>query len=625
MIVLQTMGFWKNVRDVVDMIKKPRSQGRISPLITIISSTLIVLLFSNWILSPVSQNSFFEAKALRFDTTSLQGKNDDLRINSHNVAKKLREVTGEKIPNDYIVVLKNNNFLSSVRSLAGEAKSEGAALGQIYDNALRGFSIKVPNDNVLKAIMKNPDVDYVQPDVKVKAFAQSLPTGVNRVDGDLSSTKSGDGRGVVNVDIGIMDTGIDLNHPDLNVYRQVTFVSGTSSGNDDNGHGTAVAGIAAAKDNSQGVVGLAPGARLWAIKVLDSNGIGSSSNIIKGIDYVTQHANEIDVVNLSFGAVGQNKALHSAIIKSVAAGVTYTAAAGNEAIDASSVFPASYPEVIAVSAIVDTDGKCGGISGISTTVGKDDSFASFSNYGSVIDLAAPGVLIKTTTKGSSYTTFSGTSVSTPHVTGAVALYKSEHPGASPSDIRNALRSLGSSPSTTCDGKGHGYFTGDRDKIAEPLLYTASRSSSAPSGCTTNIAINRVSASGNQVGYPPSNVFDNSLSTRWSNPGIGSWIRADLGISKNICSVDIAWWKGNERQYKFTIATSTDGTTFVNKFSGTSSGSTLNSEKYFFPSTSARYVKITVNGNNVNNYAHITELDVFGASVSSLSFKLPLLP
>ena len=617
------MGFWKNVRDVVDMIKKPRSQGRTSPLITIISSTLIVLLFSNWILSPVSQNSFFEAKALRFDTTSLQGKNDDLRINSHNLAKKLREVTGEKIPNDYIVVLKNNNFLSSVRSLAGEAKSEGAALGQIYDNALRGFSIKVPNVNVLKAIMKNPDVDYVQPDVKVKAFAQSLPTGVNRVDGDLSSTKSGDGRGVVNVDIGIMDTGIDLNHPDLNVYRQVTFVSGTSSGNDDNGHGTAVAGIAAAKDNSQGVVGLAPGARLWAIKVLDSNGIGSSSNIIKGIDYVTQHANEIDVVNLSFGAVGQNKALHSAIIKSVAAGVTYTAAAGNEAIDASSVFPASYPEVIAVSAIVDTDGKCGGISGISTTVGKDDSFASFSNYGSVIDLAAPGVLIKTTAKGSSYITFSGTSVSTPHVTGAVALYKSEHPGASPSDIRNALRSLGSSPSTTCDGKGHGYFTGDRDKNAEPLLYTASRSSSAQSGCTTNIAINRVSTSGNQVGYPPSNVLDNSLSTRWSNPGIGSWIRADLGISKNICSVDIAWWKGNERQYKFTIATSTDGTTFVNKFSGTSSGSTLNSEKYFFPSTSARYVKITVNGNNVNNYAHITELDVFGASVSSPSFKLPL--
>jgi subtilisin len=181
-------------------------------------------------------------------------------------------------------------------------------------------------------------------------------------------------------------------------------------------------------------------------------------------------------VNLSFGAVGKNDALHNAIIKSVAAGVTYTAAAGNDGKDASSVFPASFPEVIAVSAIVDTDGKCGGKSSISTTAGKDDSFASFSNYGSVIDMAAPGVLIKTTTRGSSYTSFSGTSASTAHVTGAAALYESEHPGAIPSDIRNALRSLGSSTDTKCDGNGHGYFKGDRDNNAEPLLYTARGSS-----------------------------------------------------------------------------------------------------------------------------------------------------
>jgi subtilisin len=434
------------------------------------SCVFMVILLSNLILISISQTSLFKVEAQPFDRSFLQDKIDKIRNNAQDIVKKLRDVPGEKIPNDYIVVLKDNNFLSSVSSLAGKARSNGAIIQHVYDDALQGFSMKVPNDNVLEEIVDNPGVDYVQPDVKVKAFSQSLPTGVNRVDGDLSSTKSGNGKGSVNVDIGIMDSGIDLHHPDLNIYRQVTFVSGTASGNDDNGHGTAVAGIAAAKDNSRGLVGLAPGARLWAIKVLDSNGIGSSSDIIEGIDYVTQHANEIDVVNLSFGAIGQNTALHSAIIKSVAAGVTYTAAAGNEGVDASSVFPASFPEVIAVSAIVDIDGRCGAFSSIDTPVGKDDTFAKFSNYGPVVDIAAPGVMIKTTTRGGSYTTFSGTSASTAHVTGAAALYESGHPGATPSEIRNAIRIFGSTPATTCDGNGHGYFTGDRDSFAEPLLY-----------------------------------------------------------------------------------------------------------------------------------------------------------
>lgn len=443
------MRFWKNVGTI--------------------SSILMVLLISFGVLTSISQISLLQVEGQRFDITSLQDKKDEIRDQAQNFAKKLREVTGEKIPNDYIVVLKDD-FLSSVNSLAGKVQSEGATVEHIFNHVLPGFAVNVPNDAVLETIMQNPNVDYVQPDVKVKVFAQSLPTGVDRIDGDLSSTKSGDGGGSVNADIAILDTGIDLNHPDLNVYKQVTFVPGTSNGNDDDGHGTAVAGVAAAKDNSQGVVGVAPGARLWAIKVLDSNGMGSSSDIIKGIDYVTEHAEEIDVVNLSFGAVGKNDALHNAIIRSVQAGVTYAAAAGNEGMDASNVFPASYPEVIAVSAIVDTDGKCGGISTIGTTAGKDDTLASFSNYGPVVDLAAPGVIVKTTTIGDSYMSFSGTSAATAHVTGAVALYKSEHPDASPSDILDALKNLGSNQNTQCDGNGHGYFSGDPDDNAEPLLY-----------------------------------------------------------------------------------------------------------------------------------------------------------
>jgi len=136
-------------------------------------------------------------------------------------------------------------------------------------------------------------------------------------------------------------------------------------------------------------------------------------------------------------------------------------------------------------------------------------------------------------------------------------------------------------------------------------------------CGTNLPVSGVTASGND-GNVPSNVLDNNLGTRWSSNGIGQWIRADLGSVQNICSLDIAWYNGNARQYHFVIATSTDGTTFTNKFSGDSSGTTLNQEKYTFPATDARYVRITVNGNTANNWASITELDVFGTSSASSS-------
>ncbi|HEX2472392.1 MAG TPA: S8 family serine peptidase, partial [Nitrososphaera sp.] len=473
----------------------------LSIIIIIIILILSILLLFGWTTS-VSESLNAQAQTVTDTTTttttrSLQDNIDDLESNAQDVEKKFRDTKGKKIPNQYIVVLKDD-FLASTRSSADKAAAQGAELRHIYSHALHGFAVKIPNEKALVAIMKNPEVDYIQPDVEMEAFAQTLPTGVNRVDGDLSSARSGNGAGTVNVDIAILDTGIQLSHPDLTVYKQVTFVSGTSTGNDDNGHGTSVAGIAAAKDNSAGVVGIAPGARLWAIKVLANNGVGMSSDIIKGIDYVTQHANEIDVVNLSFGGEGSNDALRTAILNSVLAGVTYVAAAGNAGKDASSFVPGSFPEVITVSAITDYDGKCGGLSTISTSFGKDDTFASFSNHGSVIDMAAPGVQIKTTARGSSYTSsFTGTSASAPHVTGAAALYKVENPSASPSEIKNALGSLGSLPSSICDGNGHGYFTGDKDSIAEPLLYLASETVLPEPDCTGNLPMSSATASGSE--------------------------------------------------------------------------------------------------------------------------------
>ena len=291
----------------------------------------------------------------------------------HFAQAKLRQVLAETIPHQYIVVLKNG-VTENPQSVAQQAISRGALVPFVYNNAIKGFTIKIPNNLVLNSILSNPSVDFVEPDIKVQAFSQVVSTGYSRVGGPLSVLGGSHPQVSVNAGIAIIDTGIDLTHPNLNVYKQVSFVPGTSTANDDNGHGTAVAGIAAAEDNSVGVVGIAPGARLWAIKVLDATGTGSMSTIIEGIDYVTQNAGQIDVANLSFGCKCTSSALDTAINNSVAAGVTYVVAAGNAGEDASLWSPASNPNVISVAAMADSDGKCGGL-GPKTPYGPDDSLA----------------------------------------------------------------------------------------------------------------------------------------------------------------------------------------------------------------------------------------------------------
>ena len=387
----------------------------------------------------------------------------------HLAQSKLRKVLGQIIPHQYIVVLKDE--IKHPQLIANNAIVRGAIVPFVYNNAIKGFAIKIPNKLVLNSILSNPEVDFVEPDVKVQAFSQNPSTGYSRV-GGLSSVNIPHSQTSINAGIAIIDTGIDLNHPDLNVYKQVSFIPGISA-NDDNGHGTAVAGIAAAEDNSVGIVGVAPGARLWAIKVLDSTGTGSISTIIQGIDYVTQNAGQIDAANLSFGCKCTSSALNLAINNSVSAGVTYVVAAGNSGEDMSSWTPANNPNVISVVAIADSDGKCGGV-GPPTQYGPDDSLASFSNFGSKATLAAPGVDIYTTYMGSSYVTLSGTSMAAPFVTGAAALYHSLHPGTSPLQVRNALIAAGSKPSTICDGRGHGYFNDPSGN--EPLLYIGNETS-----------------------------------------------------------------------------------------------------------------------------------------------------
>jgi subtilisin family serine protease len=289
--------------------------------------------------------------------------------------------------------------------------------------------------------------------------------------GTNTSSISADGRLPVDVDIAILDTGVSLTHPDLNVYRNASFVDGVTSGNDDQGHGSHVAGIAAAKDNSIGVVGIAPGARIWAIKICDKFGECKISDEIKGLEYATQHADEIDVLNVSIENPN-SPALNNAIREAVNAGITVIVAAGNNGSNAASSSPANSPDVLSVSAIGDSDGQCGSegpaLQGSSGSV-DDDSFAFFSNFGPNVKLAAPGVNVFSTYNGSSYAVDSGTSMAAPHVTGAAALYKAQFPDATPEEVISNITSSSTLPDALCEGGPRGYFTGDVDGINEPLL------------------------------------------------------------------------------------------------------------------------------------------------------------
>ena len=289
-----------------------------------------------------------------------------------------------------------------------------------------------------------------------------MPTGVDRSEADQSATAAIDGNDErVDVDIAIIDTGIDTKHKQLNVFSH-SRCTGTGPNRDQNGHGTHVAGTAAAIDDDDGVVGMAPGARLWGVKVLDVTGSGSLGCVITGIDFVTSYASQIEVANMSLGFRGSSSALNSAISNSVAAGVVYVVSAGNSAEDAANFSPANHPDVITVSAIGDSDGQGGGL-GANTTYSADDTFASFSNFGPLIELAAPGVDILSTWVDGGYNTISGTSMSSPHVAGAAALYMANNSSATPAQVRSALIAAGTAQ-TAADG-----FTGDPDTIAEPLL------------------------------------------------------------------------------------------------------------------------------------------------------------
>jgi len=417
-------------------------------------------------------------------------------------------LSAQVIPGRYIAVLRDGvaNPPAAAQALAAQ---HGLQVSHVYQNAIRGFAF-AGAPQAAAALAGRAEILFVEPDQVYQIVAETVPTGIARANVP-AQYQNGDGT-AVNVDIAIIDTGIQ-EHPDLNVvggiryYTQGPRLKSDNNWNDGHGHGTHVGGTAAARNQGIGVAGVAPGARLWAVKVLGDNGSGSNSAVIAGVDWVTGMAATIEVANMSLGG-GFSQALNNAVNNAVAAGVVMVVAAGNESTNAGTRSPASEPSAITVSALADFDGAAGGLSPqtvqfSSCTVSGDDIFACFSNYGQVVDICAPGVLIYSTYLNGGYATISGTSMASPHVAGAAALYVSLHGltknAAGVQAVGDALKAAGDP----------GPVSGDPDLFPEPVL--------------------NVSA---LFGPPPPPV-DNPPSVTITSPANGSTVGSlDLTISAN---------------------------------------------------------------------------------------------
>jgi subtilisin len=266
----------------------------------------------------------------------------------------------------FVVVLEPGS--ANVRAVAADlARGAGGELGFVYEHSIQGFSMTA-SPAAAAALARNPRVAYVEADREFSVSEQTVPTGIKRIfaPGNANIDIDGVDDFRVDVDVAVIDTGIDWQHPDLNVVAGINCASGSpfrascsGNGDDDHYHGTHVAGTIAALDNGLGVVGVAPGARLHAVKVLNSQGSGYTSWIVAGIDWVAGKASTIEVANMSLGGSGYSQAQYDAIQRAVNKGVAFAVAAGNSDADANNYSPAAFDNVLTVSALADFDGIAG--------------------------------------------------------------------------------------------------------------------------------------------------------------------------------------------------------------------------------------------------------------------------
>ncbi|MDG0867971.1 S8 family serine peptidase [SAR202 cluster bacterium JH702] len=388
------------------------------------------------------------------------------------------------VPPSHVVVLEGHVDIDDF------AAAQGLSIAAGFNSAFNGFAANLP-PGIVNHLENHPDVLSVEEnriftvdpsgvellggDVSTTS-TQQIPVGISRIGATSSTVANIDGVDErVPVTVAVLDTGVDGSHPDLNVNTALSVdcssgvfcVTGVAS--DPNGHGTHVSGTIGALDNSEGVVGVAPGAEIVSVRVCDSGGSCSLSAILLGHQYIDSISDQVAVTNISLGGVGWSSAWRTALTNNVNNGVVTVVAAGNSARDlyggdnlvgdGDESIPAAFPEAMAVSAMVDRDGVSGGLDPLYSN-GYDDAPATFTNYGlaqlpsnpvvssgASIDVAAPGVNVLSTYPGGVYAYMTGTSMASPHAAGVAALYVTANgrasDGTAAAEVRQALIDAGS--------------------------------------------------------------------------------------------------------------------------------------------------------------------------------------